>query len=200
MPYHEVLWGSLRDEETESVVLPTDFAAAQKLQLRIVERLERDGIPNKEGFWLRLGLEEGLVNAIKHGNLEDFNPLRDAPSHFRERTVKVEYALGATDPFTIERECPENDGVRILRKEACSRVFRICIHDQGKGFDPQKLADCRAKENLEKPSGRGLLLMRTAFDHVDHEDSGRRLMLAIAYARNRVCTMTPEVAHTIVRV
>jgi serine/threonine-protein kinase RsbW len=34
------------------------------------------------------------------------------------------------------------------------------VEDQGPGFDPQRVPDPLAEENLEKPSGRGLFLMR----------------------------------------
>ena len=35
------------------------------------------------------------------------------------------------------------------------------IEDQGLGFDPDQVPDPLAPENLERPSGRGLMLMRT---------------------------------------
>jgi serine/threonine-protein kinase RsbW len=34
------------------------------------------------------------------------------------------------------------------------------VEDQGPGFDPNRVADPRADENLDKPAGRGLFLMR----------------------------------------
>jgi serine/threonine-protein kinase RsbW len=33
------------------------------------------------------------------------------------------------------------------------------VEDEGPGFDPRTVPDPRAPENLERPSGRGLLLM-----------------------------------------
>jgi serine/threonine-protein kinase RsbW len=38
--------------------------------------------------------------------------------------------------------------------------FTILIADEGKGFDPTDVPDPIAVENLERPCGRGLLLMR----------------------------------------
>jgi serine/threonine-protein kinase RsbW len=38
--------------------------------------------------------------------------------------------------------------------------FSIEIEDEGPGFDPQSIPDPTLPENLERPSGRGLLLMR----------------------------------------
>jgi serine/threonine-protein kinase RsbW len=40
------------------------------------------------------------------------------------------------------------------------RSFDIEIRDEGPGFDPDDVPDPTAPENLERPCGRGLLLMR----------------------------------------
>src|SRR6516225_8829349 len=42
------------------------------------------------------------------------------------------------------------------------------IEDQGVGFDPAHVPDPLAPENLERPSGRGLLLMRAYMSQVCH--------------------------------
>jgi len=44
-------------------------------------------------------------------------------------------------------------------------VFRVV--DQGAGFDPDRVPDPREPENLLKPGGRGLLLMRAFMDRVE---------------------------------
>src|SRR5262245_35325500 len=41
-----------------------------------------------------------------------------------------------------------------------SGAFEISIRDEGPGFDPSDVPDPTAPENLERPCGRGLLLMR----------------------------------------
>jgi serine/threonine-protein kinase RsbW len=46
------------------------------------------------------------------------------------------------------------------------RGIEIRVRDQGPGFDPATLADPLAPENLTKPSGRGIFLMRTLMDEV----------------------------------
>jgi len=38
--------------------------------------------------------------------------------------------------------------------------FEVSILDEGSGFDPDEVPDPTAAENLERPSGRGLILMR----------------------------------------
>jgi len=51
------------------------------------------------------------------------------------------------------------------------------IEDQGVGFDPAQVPDPLAPENLERPSGRGLLLMRTYMSHVCHNEQGNCICL-----------------------
>ena len=46
------------------------------------------------------------------------------------------------------------------------------VEDQGPGFDPEQVPDPLAPENLDRPSGRGLLLMRSFMTRVCHNDQG----------------------------
>lgn len=50
--------------------------------------------------------------------------------------------------------------------------FLIEIEDQGPGFDPVDIPDPTAPENLERPSGRGLLLMRAYMTECDFLSRG----------------------------
>lgn len=43
----------------------------------------------------------------------------------------------------------------------------IRVRDEGRGFDPASLADCRAPENLLKGSGRGIFLIRSFMDELE---------------------------------
>ena len=51
------------------------------------------------------------------------------------------------------------------------------IRDEGPGFDPRQLPDPTEPTNLEKPSGRGLLLMRTFMDEVAYNEEGNQVTL-----------------------
>jgi serine/threonine-protein kinase RsbW len=51
------------------------------------------------------------------------------------------------------------------------------VEDQGPGFDPQLVPDPLALENLERPSGRGLLLMRSYLSGVCHNEPGNCICL-----------------------
>ena len=55
--------------------------------------------------------------------------------------------------------------------------FVMHVSDQGDGFDDADVPDPTAPENLEKMSGRGLLLMRHYMDEVDFRDGGRTVVM-----------------------
>ncbi len=46
------------------------------------------------------------------------------------------------------------------------------IEDQGAGFDPADVPDPTAPENLDRPSGRGLMLMRNFMDGIMYSEKG----------------------------
>jgi len=52
-------------------------------------------------------------------------------------------------------------------------VLRFQVRDEGEGFDYQNLPDPTAPENLEKPSGRGIFLMKHLSDEVNFQEEGR---------------------------
>ena len=45
----------------------------------------------------------------------------------------------------------------------------LMIHDEGKGFKPEKVGNPLTKENLLRESGRGIFLMRTLMDKVEFD-------------------------------
>jgi serine/threonine-protein kinase RsbW len=48
----------------------------------------------------------------------------------------------------------------------------IQVEDEGTGFDPTSVPDPTAEENLERESGRGLLLMRYYMDNLEYNPRG----------------------------
>jgi len=51
----------------------------------------------------------------------------------------------------------------------------IRISDEGPGFDYKQVPDPTLDENLDKPTGRGLMLMRAYMDVVEYNDKGNEL-------------------------
>ena len=54
---------------------------------------------------------------------------------------------------------------------------RIEIEDEGPGFNPEEVPDPTADENLERPCGRGIMLMRSFMNLIEYNDVGNRVIL-----------------------
>jgi len=52
-------------------------------------------------------------------------------------------------------------------------TLKFQVEDQGEGFDYENLPDPTAPENLDKPSGRGIFLMKQLSDEVHFKNEGR---------------------------
>ena len=57
-----------------------------------------------------------------------------------------------------------------------SRVVLV-VTDQGNGFEPSEVPDPTLDENIEKPCGRGLMLMHAYMDEVAFDKNGRRVRM-----------------------
>lgn len=55
--------------------------------------------------------------------------------------------------------------------------MRIQVTDQGRGFNPADVPDPTDDENLELPSGRGLMLMRSFMSHVEYNQLGNSVTM-----------------------
>ncbi len=55
--------------------------------------------------------------------------------------------------------------------------LHIQIADEGSGFDPQKVPDPTDDENLELPSGRGLMLMRSFMSSIEFNETGNCVVM-----------------------
>jgi serine/threonine-protein kinase RsbW len=54
------------------------------------------------------------------------------------------------------------------------------VEDEGPGFNPTKVPDPLAPENLEREGGRGILLIRRYMTQAEYNDRGNCLRLALA--------------------
>jgi anti-sigma regulatory factor (Ser/Thr protein kinase) len=113
-----------------------------------------------------VALEEALNNAMFHGNLEIDSAVREGD---RTRYRAMIEERRRTEPY----------GSRQIHVEI--RVTPTCgkfvIRDEGRGFDPRQLPDPTDPLNIDKLSGRGLLLMRTFMDDVSFNERGNEVTL-----------------------
>jgi serine/threonine-protein kinase RsbW len=74
----------------------------------------------------------------------------------------------------IKHGCRANSEKSVsLTLNLTENAIKFKIEDEGVGFDYHNLPDPTAPENLEKPSGRGIFLMKHLADEVDFHDNGR---------------------------
>jgi CheY-like chemotaxis protein/anti-sigma regulatory factor (Ser/Thr protein kinase) len=111
-------------------------------------------------------VDEALLNAFFHGNLEIDQQLRieDAVRYYGladERRLQEPYAARRIR-LQLDIE-PENVLVR--------------VGDDGRGFDHRSLPDPTAPGFLERPCGRGVVLMRTFMDEVRFNEPGNEVTL-----------------------
>ena len=65
----------------------------------------------------------------------------------------------------------------IIKYTLDADVFEIMISDEGPGFDPNDVPDPTDIENLERPCGRGLMLMRHYMTEVNYNSVGNSVRM-----------------------
>jgi serine/threonine-protein kinase RsbW len=63
--------------------------------------------------------------------------------------------------------------------------FEIQIQDEGPGFDPTEVPDPTAIENLERPCGRGLMLMRHYMTEVNYNPRGNGVTMYRVFRKGK---------------
>jgi serine/threonine-protein kinase RsbW len=102
--------------------------------------------------------------------------VREAQLHGYSEGVQFALRLVIEEAITNalnhgHRDLPKDTPVRFLWSLDDSSIT-IEVEDKGPGFNPDKLPDPTLDENLEKPSGRGVMLMRAYMTNVSFNDSG----------------------------
>ena len=130
--------------------------AAQAVELCAESEIPRVGI----------AMEEALLNACLHGNLELDSRLREGDGNaFQELAIE----RSAQPPFADRRVT--------VRASVTPQQLRVEIEDEGPGFDPGKLPDPTDPENLLKPHGRGVMMMKLFLDSVTWNERGNHVTL-----------------------
>ena len=163
---HTRLLGCMRASDCV-FVLENDSTLFTPLVSYLQEAAMQVGVcDERDGTRIGVALDEALTNALYRGNLEVGSELRavdDGAYHalvaerrrqppYRDRQIHVE--------------------ARLSREEA---VFTI--RDEGPGFDPSSVPHAAEPPHLDRPSGRGILLMRTFMSDVFYNETGNQITL-----------------------
>ena len=110
--------------------------------------------------------EEALLNALYHGNLEVSSDLKEVD---HTAFYKLVDERKASSPW---RERRIHVSVRLTMQDV-----EVVIRDEGPGFDPGKLPDPTDPANVDRPCGRGVMLMRAFMDDVRYNSTGNEVTL-----------------------
>jgi anti-sigma regulatory factor (Ser/Thr protein kinase) len=151
----------------EQFLLDNDATLIPPLIGFLQENITRMGLCDEIGrIRVSIALQEGLLNAMQHGNLE-------VASELKEKDEKgFQTLLGQRrreKPYMTRR-------VYVTARESPAEATYV-IRDEGPGFDPSKLPDPTDPSNLDRVSGRGLLLIRTFMDKVHHNKAGNEITM-----------------------
>ncbi len=148
-------------------VLPNDLGMARPVLHYLQEHLGYLGLCDQtERIRVGIALEEALSNAMYHGNLE-------LSSQMRESAEEEYYRL----MWQRSRQLPYANRRIYISADLSPQEAVFVIEDEGPGFDPSKLPDPTDPANLEKLSGRGILLMQTFMDEVHFNSTGNRVTM-----------------------
>jgi serine/threonine-protein kinase RsbW len=102
----------------------------------------------------------------------------------RARKLRLNFRVGLTEALANAMVYGNSeDPAKRVRVEV--RLSPACITarviDQGVGFDPRSVPDPTSPENLCRPGGRGLFLMRKLLDEVHYNDRGNCVTLVLRF-------------------
>ena len=65
----------------------------------------------------------------------------------------------------------------VIRYYCDQKNFTLSVKDEGEGFDPDKVPDPTAPENLRLPYGRGIMLMSAYMDRIEFSPKGNEVTM-----------------------
>lgn len=161
------------DSETSKYTISNDLTLSNILCYRLTRNLDGK-LPRNSVLLIQVAIQEVLVNAIEHGNLEiNFDKKTELKrrkenyfellitesnkNYIKERKVEIHYSLS-------------RDNV----------IYTII--DDGEGFDWKKYMDeeyfnTNADQFISTFHGVGLQMVKSAFDEVNHNEKGNEITL-----------------------
>lgn len=171
---YRVLQGMTR--RSSQFVFENDPALVPPLVAQLREDLIEIGLCDvTEAMRAGIALEEALLNAVYHGNLEVSSDLRENGD---EEFHKLARERSTQEPYASRR-------VRVTARLTPTRGTFVIV-DQGPGFDVSKIPDPTDPCYMDRPSGRGVLLMRTFMDEVRYNSTGNRVTMVKRRAPHEV--------------
>ncbi len=163
-------------ERIASSRLTLDLDNDPMLILPLVNRLrqmldEMEICDANERTHVGIALEEALLNALFHGNLE-------IPAD-AIRQVLSEHCQSKASAYVDNRraQAPYRDRRIYVEADVGREAARFVIRDDGPGFQPPKDLQPHRPICLEKAAGRGIVLISRFMDEVSYNDRGNEVTM-----------------------
>jgi anti-sigma regulatory factor (Ser/Thr protein kinase) len=104
-----------------------------------------------------------------------------APTHQFNLRVSLAEALANAMLYGNAGDPRKHVRVEVQFERSC---LRICVVDQGPGFDRSRIPNPLSEEGLERDCGRGIFLMRKLMDEVHFNELGNAVTLVLRFARD----------------
>jgi CheY-like chemotaxis protein len=146
-----------------SYVLPNDTKLVNALSGQVRDTMRSMRVfPENDRLRISIAFEESLLNSLYHGNLEVSSELRD-----RDQSAYEDLARQRAT------ESPYADRQLFVEISLTQDAARFSVRDEGLGFDPDTVPNPTDPEFLDRPSGRGMLLMRSFMDELTYSENGK---------------------------
>ena len=147
---------------------------------------------------VEVALEQAILNAMYHGNLEltseqlraDREPVAAAVAQTPDRPA-AETGRGTAEPpesrsSQRQQQAPYKDRKVFVRALVTREEARFVVRDEGAGFDVQNKLDVSLSD--DDSAGRGLVLMWALMDKVIYNKAGNEVTLIKRHAAHRPAT------------
>ncbi len=112
----------------------------------------------------------------------------EAHGYSQDDIFAVHLALEEAFQNAVKHGNRMNPAKKVMIDYAVDREqVEVRMTDEGKGFDPRSVPDPRVGENLYRPAGRGLLLIRSYLHAVEYNEQGNSLRMI-----RRKCQPVPK--------
>ncbi len=168
--FQKVLFDNLMENTSGTFLIENDVFIASIYSSIITTALSQRGVIGKERkMFLQLVLSEMIVNAIEHGN---------CGISYDEKSELLNKGLNIVDIIAQKCEDPDIAKKRVYFEWAVNKKETIfVIHDEGNGFDVNKLKGRIESEGSLALHGRGIKMAVKLAKEIRYNKKGNRLKL-----------------------
>ncbi len=111
-------------------------------------------------------LEQTILSAVRDAGFSE------------DHTFAIKLALEEALTNAIKHGNGNDVGKKVhVRFAVDNRKAVIFVRDEGSGFDPGRVPDPTTDENILRPCGRGIMLMRAYMSEVSYNEAGNELRM-----------------------